>query len=91
MPSTIKNQELIASNLQEAIGQLKDIVTDLSKNKKYPELNFKVSLEHAYHHINFAWHIRKIRTVDAIACAEENFKKWSKFPVGEIDEYGSDW
>jgi len=84
----MKNRELIACNLQEAIGQLQDIVQKLNKDKKYSTIEFQADLEHAYHHINFAWHIRKVPKADAIACSEENFNKWSKFPVGEISEYG---
>ena len=83
----MKNVELIRQNISEAMEQLKEIEAILLSGSEYDESAFSIDLGHAYHHLNFAWHIRNISEKDAIECAKENFKKWSRFPVNEISEY----
>ena len=83
----MKNRELIAINLEEAIEQLQEIVSELRQNSDFEEVELKINLEHAYHHVNFVWHIRKASEEEVAECSESNYIKWSKFPVGEINEY----
>ena len=83
----MNNRQLIIDNLQEAIEQLQEIAAELANDQEYDEGQLRVDLEHAYHHINYAWHIRGVSESEAAECSEENYVKWSRFPVGEILEY----
>ena len=82
----MKNKGIMKSNLSEAVEQLNDIIARVD-DPDYSEAKFMVQLEHAYHHMNFAWHIRTESENDVIECTAENFKRWSKYPAGELDEY----
>ena len=83
----MKNRDLIISNLEEAIEQLQETVNELRNDTEYDEGQLRIDLEHAYHHLNFAWHIRQASEAEAAECSQENYIKWSKHPVGEILEY----
>jgi hypothetical protein len=51
------------------------------KAEEFPEEGaFKVQLQHAYHHLNFAWNIRRVRTRHYRNMTDKNFNRWSKFP-----------
>ena len=56
----MKNKELIAINIEEARDELTGILSDLKRDSDYSEIELKIALEHAYHHINYAWNIRNI-------------------------------
>ncbi len=86
----MKNKDLIKSNLEEAKEELESILSDLESNAEYSEPELQVALEHAYHHLNYAWHIRNVDPNRAVKCSQKDFVKWSKYPVGEIHEYGED-
>ena len=40
------------------------------------------SLDHAYHHVNFAWNCRRAPEERVRACAAADFVRWSRFPTG---------
>ena len=51
----------------------------LEANLPFSEMSLHVSLDHAYHHINFAWNTR--RTPEERAWHATNaFDRWSRFP-----------
>jgi hypothetical protein len=83
----MKNKELIVSNIEEAKLELDSILSDLASNPEYSEGELQIALEHAYHHLNYAWHIRNVDEERAAVCSHEDFVKWSKYPLGEINEY----
>lgn len=83
----MKNRDLIAINLEEAIEQLQETAKELRENPEYSEIELQLDLEHAYHHLNYAWHIRSASEPEVAECSQENYAKWSKFPVGEINEF----
>lgn len=83
----MKNRDLIIINLEEAIEQLQDTVSSLSNHQEYDEGQFRLDLAHAYHHVNFAWHIRAVSQSEVAECSQDNYVKWSKFPVDDILEY----
>lgn len=86
----MRNRDLIISNLRESICSLETITEGLktgfvfgrTRPLTYGESNFRVDLEHAYHHMNFAWHIRNVSHARAVKCAQDDFEVWSKFPFG---------
>ncbi len=83
----MKNRDLIKSNIEEAKGELESILSDLIVDSEYSEPEFQVALEHAYHHLNYAWHIRNVEPDRAAKCSQKDYIQWSKFPAGEISEY----
>ena len=83
----MRNKELIITNLEEAIEQLQETVKELRSDEEFSEPDLRIDFEHAYHHLNYAWHIRNASDRDLNEDHDENFVKWSKYPVGEILEY----
>ena len=76
----MKNLHLISSNLREAKEEIESILSNISSLEKYDEEEFKVALEHAYHHLNFSWNIRNADEERVIRCSEKDFEEWSKYP-----------
>lgn len=74
------NWEIIGYNLAEAREQLEELERSI-RDKDFPdEISLQIQLEHAYHHLNFAWNIRRVRTRDYRHMTDENFNRWSKHP-----------
>jgi hypothetical protein len=84
----MKNRDLIISNLRESIYSLKMIIRGLETGVvfgsrtplTYKVGNFRVDLEQAYRHMNFAWHIRNVSHARAVMCSDADHEAWSKFP-----------
>ena len=83
----MKNKDLIKSNIEEAKEELESLLSDIASDPEYTESELQIALEHAYHHLNYAWHIRNVDEDRVGACSQEDFVKWSKYPIGEIHEY----
>ena len=79
-------REFILANIEEAKEELDKIQLALS-NDDYGEFDFRGDLGHAYHHLNFAWNSRNASDDELAQLSDSNFAKWSKFPVGEIQEF----
>ena len=78
------NWEIIGSNLREALEELEDIEKRIEK-KDYPdEGELYLSLQHAYHHLNIAWNIRRLKTKEYTKMTAADFNRYSRFPK-EID------
>ncbi len=85
----MNNCDLIISHLRECIGQLESTIECLESGLvrhrheplQYNEGHLQIDLAHAYHHMNFAWHIRNVSRERAIACECGDFEDWSKFPA----------
>nr|WP_319395943.1 hypothetical protein [uncultured Desulfobacter sp.] len=74
-------------NIEDARDELNCILSDLQKDSEYSEIEFKIALEHAYHHLNHAWNIRDIDEDRIGDCSEEDDKTWSKYPKDNILPY----
>jgi hypothetical protein len=83
----MKNKELIAINIEEARDELASILSDLEKDSDYSEIELKIALEHAYHHLNYAWNIRNVDEDRIGGCSEEDYKTWSKYPADDMVDY----
>lgn len=79
------NWEIILSNLAEAREQLEKIERRVTKGEAPGEGEFQVMLEHAYHHLNFAWNIRHVPTKRYAHLTDDEFNQWGKFPK-DIEE-----
>jgi hypothetical protein len=80
------NWKIILSNIAEAREQLEEIEARVKNEKKPDEIELQILLEHAYHHLNFAWNIRHIPTKRYSKLSDGEFNQWSKIPK-EIEEY----
>ena len=79
-------REIIIANIAEARGQLEAIEKSL-QDPEYEDIEFKLDLEHAYHHLNYAWNVRNATDAELTEHSQTNYQKWSRFPVGELDEF----
>lgn len=84
------NHKIILSNLQEAREELDKLEAKLNSSDKPDEVEFELSLRHAYHHLNFAWNIRNVETEKYKNLTDTDFREWSKFPNGfdDLDTFG---
>ena len=73
------NLELIESNLSEAIEELKKL-QDRASNGELKEENLQIGLRHAYHHLNFAWNIRHMSTMQYAHLTQAQFDRWGTYP-----------
>jgi hypothetical protein len=81
----MKSKGLVSFNVTEALHSLHLILSDIENNPEYDDFDLKFDLEHAYNHLNLAWNARDAS--DEAWRDNKNFAKWSKFPIGEIEEY----
>lgn len=79
------NWEIILSNLAEAREQIEEIEKRAKAKRKPSEIELQIWLEHAYHHLNFAWNIRHKTSLNYSKLSDDEFNEWSKFPK-EIEE-----
>jgi hypothetical protein len=80
------NWRIIFYNIVEAREQLQQIEARAKGRKKISEVELQIMLEHAYHHMNFAWNVRNAPTKRYTNLSDEDFDLWSKFPR-EIEVY----
>ena len=78
------SQELdtLLLRIKKMLGGLEEPLSEADKailavyDRPLEEAGLKVSLEHAYHHLNFAWNVRYKDTNDA----DKHFARGEKFP-----------
>jgi hypothetical protein len=78
------SQELdeLLLRIKKMLGKLKEPLSEADKailefyDLPLEEVGFMVSLEHAYHHLNFAWNVRYKERKDA----DKHFVRDEKFP-----------
>ena len=78
------SQELdtLLLRIKKMLGGLEEPLSEADKailavyDRPLEESGLKVSLEHAYHHLNFAWNVRYKETADA----DKHFDRDEKFP-----------
>ncbi len=74
------NKEYILYNLKEALEQLSNTIHELEKDKDYEYGDFRVDMEHLYHHVNTAWNAQNSSAQESCECSESNFNRWRQFP-----------
>lgn len=80
------NWDIILYNIAEAREQLEQIEARAKDGKKPSEGELQVMLEHAYHHLNFAWNMRRVSTKKYSKLSRAEFNRCGKFPK-EIEEW----
>jgi hypothetical protein len=74
------NWKIILYDITEAREQLEHIERRARNEKKPNEYELQTMLEHAYHHLNFAWNVRRVSTKRYANLSDAEFNQWSKFP-----------
>jgi hypothetical protein len=78
------NREIIQSNIAEAIEQLQKLERK-AVDRTLREEDLHIGLQHAYHHLNFAWNVRRISSSEYSSLTQAQFEKWGKYPA-EIEQ-----
>ena len=61
-------------------GSCRAWIEERDKRHPFTENALHVSLAHAYHHLNFAWNVRRTPEERAWRCATQDFLRWGRFP-----------
>lgn len=77
------NATIIGSNISEARDELTKLLQKLETGT-LNEAVLQVGLRHAYHHLNFAWNIRRVSTSRYASLTQKEFEEWGKYP-SDID------
>ncbi len=75
------NKPHIRFHLTEARQALEQLITELDSDTEYEFGDYRVDIEHVYHHINSAWNGRDASAAAVDACTQEDFDTWRKFPT----------
>lgn len=74
------NWQIILSNIIEAREQLQEIERLVEDGTQPSKGEFQVMLEHCFHHLSFAWNVRKVSIEKYANLSDKDFNKWSKIP-----------
>jgi hypothetical protein len=74
------NWKSVACNIAEAREQLEQLEIALKQPQVRHEATLQIGLEHALHHLYFAWNVRKISTKSYRSMTNKEFNRWSKVP-----------
>jgi hypothetical protein len=75
------NKDYILFHLSEARSAVDSIMNELKSDPKYEYGNYRVDIEHVYHHINTAWNARDASRESVNESSEQDFNRWCQFPV----------
>ena len=81
------NRKCIRSDILEAVDELKTIAEKLQKDPRFEEIGFQTQLNHAYHHLNYAWNSRFSTKKEYVDLTDARFNKWSKYPAKDFKDY----
>lgn len=56
------NWTIILYDIREAREQLEQTEKRVNDGENVSEIEFEIMLQHAYHHLNFAWNVRHVAT-----------------------------
>ncbi|MBI5806029.1 hypothetical protein HZA73_08280 [candidate division TA06 bacterium] len=74
------NKPSVINHIAEAREELQAIEGYLSSNKDYSEIELQIGLEHAYHHLNFAWNTRRATDKKIKNMSDAEWNQYGKFP-----------
>ncbi len=75
------NRWIIARNIREAREELHRLERQLSSRRPPDEIELQIGLEHAYHHLNFAWNARSASNARYANLTNRDFNRWGRFPA----------
>jgi hypothetical protein len=74
------NRKIVKSNIVDVREQLEQIESQITSGE-ISEGAFEAMMLHAFHHLNFAWNIRKISTKRYMNLTDDDFNFWGDFPT----------
>ena len=74
------NKPYVLWNLNEAREAIGQLISDIETDADYDFGEFRVDMEHLYHHVNTAWNARESSAERTNACSQEDFDRWRQFP-----------
>ena len=74
------NREHTLFHLREAAEELVRTIRDMETDPEYDYAEFRVAMQHLYHHLNTAWNARDKTAERVAACSEADFFRWRRFP-----------
>jgi hypothetical protein len=72
------NWEIVNDNIVEAREQLEEVERQIA-SEDISEGSFKVMIEHAFHHLNFAWNVRQLSSEQYVRMNDADFNAWGVF------------
>ena len=75
------NKPHILFHLTEAREAIQKLIEELQSDQDYQFGNYRVDMEHLYHHVNSAWNGRDASKEAVDACSQEDFRRWRQFPT----------
>lgn len=78
------NTKIVAFNLADANTEIARLAGKAVLGSLREE-ELQIGLRHAYHHLNFAWNIRRTPTAEYASLSQEQFEQWGKYPT-DIDD-----
>lgn len=73
------NRTIIRSNIAEATEELQGLEKKAASGELV-ETELQVGLQHAYHHLNFAWNVRRISSSEYSRLSQAQFDIWGTYP-----------
>ena len=70
------NKPYVVWNLKEAREALAELIADMEADTDYDFGEFRVDMEHVYHHVNTVWNARDATKESSEACSKEDFERW---------------
>jgi len=74
------NKDYILLNLREVLEEVELLIRKLQNEPGCGEPEFRVSMMHAYHHMNIAWNARNSTKEQTFERTAEEFERWGQFP-----------
>jgi hypothetical protein len=74
------NKDYVLFHLTEAEKAIQELIAEIRSDPEYEYGNYRVDMEHLYHHVNTAWNARDAAAVAVQECSEEDFRRWRQFP-----------
>ena len=83
------NRRHVLFHLQEAEEELARTIREMRENSEYDIGEFRVAIQHLYHHLNTAWNGREATVKQEKHLTDELFKQWSRYPdPGDLPPLG---
>ena len=75
------NRDFVLFHLGEAEKAIRDTIAEIKAHPDYDYGEYRVDMEHVYHHVNSAWNARDASEAAAKECSEADFSRWRQFPT----------
>jgi hypothetical protein len=74
------NRDWVLTNLREANEELTRTIADIERDATYDFGEYRVAMQHLYHHLNTAWNARDASPLAVQASTDAIFNRWSALP-----------